>query len=197
MGHVNEPIVNLPVVGNARNTRQKGLLTYLQHIALHTLRYYPIAIAIYHAPRLIPAGPFQLPIAIPIPLPNPFRHKNCEVINIALFSDGRKEKERQNQGERERERRSREIRERKREGKRSESTPPRDKIICELSWTPAATPSDCQNQCGLHIDAYRLISDGLMISRAHIYIEIVISLVSSIFLDSFLYNFCICSNNAI
>lgn len=103
MGHVNEPIVNLPVVGNARNTRQKGLLTYLQHISLHTLRYCPIAIAIYHAPRLIPAGPFQLPIAIPIPLPNPFRHKNCEVINIALFSDGRKEKERQSQGERERE----------------------------------------------------------------------------------------------
>lgn len=120
MGHVNEPIVNLPVVGNARNTRQKGLLTYLQHISLHTLRYYPIAIAIYHAPRLIPAGPFQLPIAIPIPLPNPFRHKNCEVINIALFSDGRKEKERQSQGERDqRERgskRRRKIREHAPEG---------------------------------------------------------------------------------
>lgn len=105
MGHVNEPIVNLAVVGNARNTRQKGLLTYLQHTSPSpTIRYCPIAIASYHAPRLIPAGPFQSPIAIPIPLPNPFRHKNCEVINIALSSDGRKEKERQRQGERKRDR---------------------------------------------------------------------------------------------
>lgn len=101
MGHVNELIVNLPVVGNARNTRQKGLLTYLPPPAT-PLRYCAIAIAIYHAPRLIPAGPFQLPIAIPIPLPNPFRHKNCEVINITLPCDASKEREVKRDGERER-----------------------------------------------------------------------------------------------